>query len=111
VSFPASAGVQISQWSHIMMKPVFTRLFLLAILASSISAVALAAPFDDKKMSPTPPPAAADTPQGDEMKSQPETKMKEEKQMMKEGKRKMKKEKQEIKKKQMEQMNKNEADK
>lgn len=65
------------------MKPVLTRVFLLAVLASSISAVALAASFDDEKMSPACPPAGASAPQGVEAHSQPEKKLKKEKQKMK----------------------------
>jgi len=65
------------------MKPILIRVFLSAVLASSISAVALAAPFDDEKISPSGPPAGATGSQGPEMKSQPESKLKKEKQKMK----------------------------
>jgi ribosomal protein L12E/L44/L45/RPP1/RPP2 len=64
------------------MKPVLTHVFLLVVLASSISTVALAAPFDDEKMSPACPPAAASASHGAQAKSRPEKKLKKEKQKM-----------------------------
>lgn len=68
------------------MKPILIRIFLLAVFASSISVVAMAAPFDDEKVSPACPPAATSASQGTETKSQSEKKLKKEKQKMKKEK-------------------------
>jgi hypothetical protein len=85
VSFPASAGIEFYEGSNIM-KPILIRIFLLAVFASSISVVAMAAPFDDEKVSSTCPPAGASASQAAETKSQSKKKVQKEKQKMKKEK-------------------------